>query len=107
VYPICHNNKKQMTQFYILRRFDRIRIAKNQDADDVDGEVLQGFENKNDLLEYCKDNNITLKLQIEYDDTWQNYAANVVVIYGYDYTIVTLDELISRMSGLKGESFTE
>jgi hypothetical protein len=96
-----------MTEFYILRKFDRVRVPKNEDVDDVDGEVLQGFENKNDLLEYCKHNKITLEIQYEFDTSWQNYAADVVIVYGYDYTIVTLDELVSRMSGLKGESFTK
>ncbi len=95
-----------MTQFYIVRHFNRIPMRYDHDEDDIYGEVVKAFENQDDLLEYCQEENIKLGIEYECDDSGQNYVQDTWVVYGYDYTIVTLDELIDQVHKISGKSFT-
>jgi hypothetical protein len=95
---------------YLLRRLDRIKLRDDTlDFDDIPIEVIKVFQTKSELLQYCKEREIELDVGYEFDDSWQNYACDHWVAYGYDYIVMPLQKALKCLIGnkIEGESFVE
>jgi hypothetical protein len=94
-------------QIYVLRNVDGVWTGNNRSLEGVEVPVIRGFVSKHDLLEYCQEENITLGVEFDYDKDWQQECRDGWAAYGYDYVVVSLDDLISCVRNVTGDSCTE